>query len=84
MLHHRDWRTADNVVFGGVIGLGIDAASGAIKKYQPGVEIAMSLTHNCGGPRKGHGMPIGQRPGSPATAAEPTPYIELPIPKMLG
>ena len=30
--------TADNVVFGGVIGLGIDAASGAIKKYEPGVE----------------------------------------------
>ena len=34
--------TAGNVLFGGVIGLGIDAASGAMNKYQPGVEIAMS------------------------------------------
>ena len=28
--------TAGNVVFGGVIGLGIDAASGAMNKFQPG------------------------------------------------
>jgi hypothetical protein len=76
--------TADNVVFVVLSALASNAASGAIKKYQPGVEIAMSPTRNCGAPLTGHGVPIGQRPGFPATTAEPTPYIELPIPKMLG
>jgi hypothetical protein len=47
---------AGNVVFGGVIGLGIDAASGAMNKYQPGVEIAMSPVPNCGAPKKGRGV----------------------------
>ena len=28
--------TAGNVVFGGLIGLGVDAASGAMNKYQQG------------------------------------------------
>jgi hypothetical protein len=29
--------TAGNILVGGVIGLGVDAASGAINKYEPGV-----------------------------------------------
>ena len=49
--------TAGNVLFGGVIGLGIDAASGAMNKYQPGVEIAMSPIPNCGAPKKGGACP---------------------------
>ena len=43
--------TAGNVVFGGVIGLGIDAASGAMNKYQPGVEVVM-----------GRGVPMASTP----------------------
>jgi hypothetical protein len=31
--------TAGNILVGGVIGLGVDPASGAINKYEPGVEI---------------------------------------------
>jgi len=44
-------------LFVGVIGLGIDAASGAMNKYQPGVEIAMSPIPNCGAPKKGGACP---------------------------
>jgi len=57
--------TAGNVVFGGVIGLGIDAASGAMNKYQPRVEIAMSPVPNCGAPKKGRGVPIASTPIHP-------------------
>lgn len=57
--------TAGNVVFGGVIGLGIDAASGAMNKYQPGVEIAMTPVPNCGRPGKGRGVPMASRPLPP-------------------
>ena len=56
--------TAGNVVFGGVIGLGIDAASGAMNKFQPGVEIAMSPIPNCGAPKKG-GVPMASTPVPP-------------------
>ena len=57
--------TAGNVLFGGVIGLGIDAASGAMNKYQPGVEIAMSPISNCGAPKKGRGVPMASTPVPP-------------------
>lgn len=57
--------TAGNVLFGGVIGLGIDAASGAMNKYQPGVEIAMSPIPNCGAPKKGRGVPMASTPVPP-------------------
>jgi hypothetical protein len=57
--------TAGNVVFGGVIGLGIDAASGAMNKFQPGVEIAMSPIPNCGAPKKGRGVPMASTPVPP-------------------
>jgi L-aminopeptidase/D-esterase-like protein len=60
--------TAGNVVFGGVIGLGIDAASGDMNKYQPGVEVVMSPIPNCGGPKKGRGVPMA---GSPVPQQRP-------------
>jgi hypothetical protein len=60
--------TAGNVIFGGVIGLGIDAASGAMNKYQPGVEIAMSPIPNCDAPRKVRGAPMASTPAPPQEA----------------
>jgi uncharacterized protein YceK len=57
--------TAGNILFGGVIGLGIDAASGAMNKYEPGVEVAMTPIPNCGRPGKGHGVPMASTPVPP-------------------
>jgi hypothetical protein len=76
--------TAGNVLFGGVIGLGIDAASGAMNKYQPGIEIAMSPIPNCGAPKKRAGRANGKHASASTRAAQLTPHIELPIPKLLG
>jgi hypothetical protein len=39
--------TAGNILVGGVIGLGVDAASGAINKYEPGIEIQMTPIKGC-------------------------------------
>jgi hypothetical protein len=39
--------TAGNVVFGGVIGLGVDAASGAMNKYPDIVTVAMTPDQAC-------------------------------------
>ena len=39
--------TAGNILVGGVIGLGVDAASGAINKYEPGVDIQMTPIKGC-------------------------------------
>jgi hypothetical protein len=38
---------AGNVVFGGVIGLGVDAVSGAINKYPDQVTVAMTADPAC-------------------------------------
>jgi hypothetical protein len=38
---------AGNVIFGGVIGLGVDAASGAMNKYPDMVTVAMTPDQNC-------------------------------------
>ncbi len=38
---------AGNVIFGGVIGLGVDAASGAMYKYSDQVTVAMSPDPAC-------------------------------------
>ncbi len=43
---------AGNVVFGGLIGLGVDAASGAMNKYPDVVTVAMTPDPACGGPRR--------------------------------
>lgn len=38
---------AGNVIVGGVIGLGVDAATGAMNKYSPSVQIAMQPLPGC-------------------------------------
>jgi hypothetical protein len=45
--------TAGNILIGGVIGLGVDMASGAINKYDPpDVKIAMTPLAGCGSKAK--------------------------------
>lgn len=39
--------TAGNVIIGGVVGLAIDASSGAMNKYDPDVGIQMSPVKGC-------------------------------------
>ncbi len=56
---HTEVMTAGNVLFGGIIGLGVDAASGAMNKYDPGVEVMMSPLPGCGrAPGRGKGTPM--------------------------
>ena len=51
--------TAGNIVFGGLIGLGVDAASGAMNTYDPSVEVVMTPMPGCGAPpRKRKGVPM--------------------------
>ena len=51
---HTELMTAGNILVGGPIGLGVDAASGAMNKYEPGVDVSMSRIPGCGGsPRRG-------------------------------
>jgi hypothetical protein len=57
---HTEVMTAGNVLFGGFIGLGVDAASGAMNKYDPGVEVTMSPLPGCGG--RGKGTPMASAP----------------------
>ncbi len=55
--------TAGNVLFGGIIGLGVDAASGAMNTYDPGVEVMMTPLPGCGRPpRKGKDVPMASTP----------------------
>jgi hypothetical protein len=54
--------TAGNILVGGVVGLGVDAATGAMNKYEPSVEIAMSPIPGCRGPGKGKGVPMVSAP----------------------
>ena len=39
--------TAGNVLLGGVIGLGVDAATGAMNNYAPEVQVAMTKSKSC-------------------------------------
>jgi hypothetical protein len=48
---HTEVMTAGNVVFGGIYGVGVDAASGAMNTYDPGVEVIMTPMPGCGKPR---------------------------------
>ena len=60
---HTEVMTAGNVLFGGIIGLGVDAASGAMNTYDPGVEVMMTPLPGCGRPpRKGKGVPMASMP----------------------
>jgi hypothetical protein len=58
--------TAGNVIFGGIVGLGVDAASGAMNKYDSGVEVIMTPLLGCGQPpRKGRGTPMASASALP-------------------
>lgn len=46
--------TAGNIILGGVIGLGIDAASGAMNKYTPEIQVVMTPVPGC--------RPAGEQP----------------------
>lgn len=39
--------SAGNIILGGVIGLGVDAASGAMNEYAPEVQVLMQPDPNC-------------------------------------
>lgn len=43
--------TAGNVLVGGVVGLGIDAATGAMNKYTPETSVMMMPIQGCRAPR---------------------------------
>lgn len=63
---HTEVMTAGNVIFGGIIGLGVDAASGAMNKYDSGVEVIMTPLPGCGQPpRKGRGTPMASASAPP-------------------
>ena len=63
---HTEIMTAGNVLFGGIIGLGVDAASGAMNTYDPSVEVIMTPMPGCGAPsRKGRGVPMASTPVPP-------------------
>jgi hypothetical protein len=63
-LAHTEAMAAGNVLFGGIIGLGIDAASGAMNTYDPGVEVIMTPLPGCGRQpgRKVKGIPMASMP----------------------
>lgn len=39
--------TAGNIILGGVVGLGVDAASGAMNKYTPEIQVVMTPIQGC-------------------------------------
>ena len=44
--------TAGNLLIGGVVGVAVDASSGAMNKYDPRIEIAMQPVKGCRGGKK--------------------------------
>jgi hypothetical protein len=64
---HTEVMTAGNILLGGVIGLGVDAASGAMNKYDPGVEVMMTPLPGCGRPGRPRGTPMASGAQSPPT-----------------
>ena len=63
---HTEVMTAGNIVFGRLIGLGVDAASGAMNTYDPSVKVIMTPIPGCGRPpRKGKGVPMVSTPIEP-------------------
>lgn len=51
---------AGNILVGGVIGIGIDAASGAMNKYAPAINVAMTPIPNCGRPNQRREVPMAR------------------------
>jgi len=66
---HTEAMAVGNVLFGGIIGLGVDAPSGAMNTYDPGVEVMMTPLPGCGRPpgRKAKGVPMASTPVPTAT-----------------
>jgi hypothetical protein len=64
---HTEVMTAGNILLGGVIGLGVDAASGAMNKYDPGVEVMMTPLPGCGRPGRPRGTPMASGAPAPPT-----------------
>jgi hypothetical protein len=46
---HTDEMTAGNLIFGGAVGLVVDASSGAMNQYEPQVQVTMQRAPNCKG-----------------------------------
>jgi hypothetical protein len=80
--------SAGNLIFGGAIGIGVDAMSGAMNKYPDQISVPMIPIPGCGGPapaapgrqRKGSAPPVAVRPApaapaAPAVAVEPEPVV---------
>jgi hypothetical protein len=55
--------TAGNIIVGGLIGFGVDAASGAMNNYTPEIQVVMTPILGCGTPRGrgGSGAPVAAR-----------------------
>ncbi len=62
---HTEVMTAGNVIFGGLIGLGVDAASGAMNTYDSSVEVVMTPVPRCGAPGRRRGVPMASTPVPP-------------------
>jgi hypothetical protein len=43
--------SAGNVIFGGLIGLGVDATTGAMNTYTPSIQVVMTPIPDCGKPQ---------------------------------
>jgi hypothetical protein len=54
--------TAGNIILGGVIGLGVDAMTGAMNKYTPEIQVIMTPVPGCGTPPA---RPPGAAPARP-------------------
>jgi len=64
MVSHFEGMTAGNIILGGVIGIGVDAASGAMNHYDKSIEVQMT--------------PVGQTPAPAATPAPATAPATTP------
>ena len=62
---HTEVMAAGNILFGGVIGLGVDAASGAMNTYDANLDVMMTPIPACGRPpvrQRERGTPISSTP----------------------
>ena len=44
---HTDEMTAGNLIVGGVVGLAVDAGSGAMNQYEPQIQVSMTPIKSC-------------------------------------
>lgn len=81
--------TAGNLIVGGVIGIGVDAMSGAMNKYPDQIQIVMPPIPGCGAPPPGRPLPgpRQRRTPPPVAARPPTPPVapavqQIPEPQL--